>query len=430
MKEYFIRYQLLLVVMFFAIFTLAFTRANSDTTNNSSRFMTMQAIVEQGTLVVNDYHFNTDDKILREGNFYSSKPPVLSLVGAGIYYVLHNVFEANIYIPGYSSAIYAINLILVGGTYFLLLFILYQTIKLLDIPTKYRTLLLTVFAVGTLFFTYSISLNNHTIAGSILFLGFYFLLKLRLKKSDKYKKYISLAGFFLSLAAVIDLPTGLLFLFLFFIYCLIAFPKKYIIYYCLAALPMLLLHLAFNYQVTGDFLPPQLHLELWDPRGVAYGTNSRAHPAIYLVNILFGTHGLFLYTPILLFAFYSIYKNIRDKAAQFRLEAWLVFIGFIVITLYYTLKVTVYTGAAFGYRWFIAITPLLYFFLLLLFTRKRSHNFSILFFVATMFSILIAMIGFISPWGMSIVNILLPGGQTHTFDCPLLANIMLILSRL
>ncbi|MBT6691680.1 hypothetical protein HOB10_05110 [Candidatus Parcubacteria bacterium] len=388
--------------------------------------MTMQAIVEQGTLVINDYQINTDDKILRDGNYYSSKPPVLSVAGAGVYFVLYNVFNLDIRMLDQSWAIYFINLILVGGSFFALLFILHKTIKLLDIRKEYRTWLLLGFGLGTLFFSFFISLNNHTIAGSLLFIGFYFLLKLKLKKSNNYKKYLSLSGFFISLAAVIDIPTGLTFLFLFFIYCLVTFPKKYIIYYILAALPMLILQVVLNYQVTGDFLLPQFHPEFWDPVSVAYGTAIRSRPLVYLINILFGTHGLFLYTPILLFSIYSIYKILRNRKAHFRLEALIIFVGFLIIILYYSLKVRVYTGASFGYRWLIAITPLLYFFLLLLFTKKRSYNFLLLFTTTTAISIVVALIGFLNPWGRTLADILLSNGQIVKIDFPLLVSIMVL----
>jgi hypothetical protein len=426
-QQYFVRYQFWVVVMFFAIFALTFTRPYVDTTNNSSRFMTMQSIVEHGTITISDQHFYTDDKIFREGNFYSSKPPVLSIAGAGIYFVLHNVFDLDIHILEQSWAIYFLNIILTGGSFFLLLFILYKIIKLLDVRQEYRLLVLSGFAVGTLFFSYFISLNNHTIAGSMLLLGFYFLLKLKLKESSNYKKYIGLAGFFLSLAAVIDLPTGLAFLGLFFVYCLVVFPKKYLIYYALAALPMLILHLAFNYQVTGDFLPPQLHLEFWRPEDVARILASRSNVVVYLINILVGTHGLFSYTPILLFAAYSMYRILKNKDSKFRVEALIVFTGFLIIALYYTFKVRIYTGAAFGYRWFMAITPLIYFFLLVLFTKKRSQRFLGLFFVAMVFSVAVALIGFLSPWGGSVVNVLLPNGEMSKFEFPLLANIIELL---
>ena len=100
--------------------------------------------------------------------------------------------------------------------------------------------------------------------------------------------------------------------------------------------------------------------------------------------------------------------------------------GFLIIILYYSLKVRVYTGASFGYRWLIAITPLLYFFLLLLFTKKRSYNFLLLFTTTTAISIVVALIGFLNPWGRTLADILLSNGQIVKIDFPLLVSIMVL----
>ncbi|MEA2088608.1 MAG: hypothetical protein U9O55_02080, partial [Patescibacteria group bacterium] len=84
-----------LILIFFASFLLLFTEKQIWNVNSASRFMTMESIVEQGTLAINEKHAYTGDKIFRDGNCYSSKPPMLSVIGSGFYYIFHKYFNLN-----------------------------------------------------------------------------------------------------------------------------------------------------------------------------------------------------------------------------------------------------------------------------------------------------------------------------------------------
>ncbi|MEA2064874.1 MAG: hypothetical protein U9O66_01075 [Patescibacteria group bacterium] len=427
------------IFIFFIVLTVFVTSNSIDNVNPASRFLTMESLVENRSFTINEKHQYTCDKMFRDGNYYSSKPPVLSVAGAGIYFVLHNFFNLDLpdkpYINAENLSVYLIILILVGGTYLLLLLYFYKILKLLKIKKEYQILLLLGLGCGTLYLSYLPTLNNHTIAGSFLFAGFYYLLKLKSGEAKKYKKNIILCGFFTSLSAVIDLPTGLTFLTLFCIYIFFIISKKQTVYYIFAAAPIITAHLFLNLQITGDFLPVQFHPELGDYKNLIWnmlgsdGIPHQQNSLVYVFNIFFGARGLLFYSPILIFAFYSIYKTVKCRKNIFWKEAILVLSGFIIISLFYIIKVKDYAGYSYGFRWFVAITPLLYFFIIFLLNKKMSFEFKNSFVIILIVSISVSIIGLCNSWSRTHTFIAVSSEKTIVVHSPLLNNLIFIFNK-
>ncbi len=395
----------LYIILFFIVFICLFTHKHVNNANSASRFITMESIVERKTFTINEKYTYTNDKIKINNDYYSSKPPVLSVIGAGVYYVLHNFINLNFgnpvdfYLTNNNITVYIITLLLVGSTFILLLYYLYKSFELFKIKKKYQNILLLGFGLGTLYLPFSITLNNHTIAGSLLFVSFYYLLKIKQNKKENLKRYIIIISLLTSLSATIDLPTGLTFLILFYIYLNSELKKyKWKKYYILNSAPFLILHLCLNYIIIGDILPAQLHPEYWEDFDKMLEANN-GNIFLYIFNIYFGSRGLLLYSPILLFSFYSMFKIIRDKNNILRKEVVLILSGFIIISLFYILKFRGYTGSTYGFRWFIAITPLIYFFTMYIFKESiYKNNKKIIFQIIMLLSILISIIGLNDPW--------------------------------
>jgi len=422
-KEYFrslkedkYKRHIALVFFLFAIFLILFTEPYLNTFNTVSRYLAIESIVEDRDFVVDDKYRATADIIYRDNHYYSSKPPILTIAASSVYYVAHNFFNQDFpefndntqmeYYYSIYPTVYVTGLIFVGFTFWLMLLYFYKTLHLVAVKKKYHLPLILGLGLGTLLFSYSITLNNHTIAGSLLFIAFYYLL---LIKKDNYKplklnKYLSLVGLFAALAAVIDLPTGLTFYALFFVYFLFKIGFKKIIYYLWPAFIIFSLHLYFNYQSFGGILPAQAYKEYWiGPDGE--WINWEASPDFpyrnswyfYLFNILIGTHGLFTYTPLLILSFYSIYKVIKEKT-EYLWEALTVLFGFLIIMAFYVISSRAYGGTAYGFRWFIAVTPLIYFFTILLGRHTFSKKLTFIFSIVFLWSILVAIIGAYDPW--------------------------------
>lgn len=420
------------IFIFFAFIIILFTGKTIKNINPASRFLTMESLVEQGSFAITEKNNYTCDKISRGGEYYSSKPPVLTAVGAGIYYVLHNMFNLNLpqggiidYLDEINISVYIITFALAGAPYLLLLFYFYKTLNLFKIEGLYKTLLMLGLGFGTLYLPYSTTLNNHTAGGSFLFIGFFYLLKTKLAgKNENKKKYMSLSGFFTSAAAVIDLPTGLTFLLLFALYYLFTGQKKYLFFYIFSTTPLLAAHLYLNFIITGSFIPPQFSPELWihDKSIITKHNIFR-----YTFNIFFGARGLFFYTPILLISFYGIFKTLRKKSNIFFNEAFLIIFGFSVIALFYIIRIRNYAGFAYGFRWFIAATPLLYFFTIFPLSKKMVDKEKNYFIFLLAISITFSSIGLYNPWPVPELTTKIKNKEI-TIHSPLLSNINSILS--
>jgi hypothetical protein len=425
----------ILIFLFFAFLVLFFTRNTVSNINPGSRFITIESIVERKTLAINEKQNYTCDKIQRDGNYYSSKPPILTTTGSGIYYVLHNFFNLSLpgsgiekYLNEENLAVYIITLILVGIPYLLLLLFFYKSLGFFKLTKENKILLFLGLSLGTLYLPYLTTLNNHVPAGSFLFISFYYLLKTKFSENKKgNKKYITLSGFFASLAAVIDLPTGSIFLFLFFIYFLINEDKKYIIYYLLAGAPIVLIHFFLQIQITGDLLPAQLHQELWAKSSIK---TERDGFLLYIFNIFLGARGYFLYTPLLIISFCSIFKIIKNRQSKFRQEAIMTVIAFTVITLFYILRARDYAGFAYGFRWFIAITPIVYFFTVFVFIEESLKKLRKYLLAALASSVVIAFIGMYNPWSIPRLKIVTSDNKEIIIHSPIISNINSIVEDL
>ena len=215
-------------------------------------------------------------------------------------------------------------------------------------------------------------------------------------------------------------------------------PKIKSVYYLLAATPILIIHLYLNFQITGDYKPAQLHPEfayelpnqlenkkflVWNQLA-GVGETYQQNKLVYTFNILLGTHGLFLYSPILLFAVYALYKIIRKKSHQFWHEAIIIAAGLLLLLIFYIFKIHIYTGSAFGFRWYVSITPLLYFFIIFLFKGKSAINFINAFYIILITSIMISFIGYLNPWPRSLIKITSPFNSSETIlNFPLAASL-------
>ena len=85
------------VVLFFAVVWILFVHSRAYSTNESSRLASIESLVHRGTWVIDESPFShTLDKIQVGEQFYSSKPPTLSFLGAGIYRVLHDGLDQTL----------------------------------------------------------------------------------------------------------------------------------------------------------------------------------------------------------------------------------------------------------------------------------------------------------------------------------------------
>ncbi|MBU1164533.1 hypothetical protein KKA15_03155 [Patescibacteria group bacterium] len=365
--------QVAKILFLMLVILVIFTRPFPHNANDQSRIATIESLVERNTWVIDESHFGqlTVDKVIYQGNLYSSKPAVLTIMGTGVYTVLHDFFNLDFHSATKRNAYYWLTLFIIGGSTLILLWYFFLSTRWLEIKPIHRLYLTLILGLGTFYLPYSTTFNNHTIAGALLFIGFYYYLK---QKHNEGKKSLNLflSGLFVSWAAVIDIPLGGIFLLVFFVMYLHQTRKiKDILFYVVGSTPFLLSQIIINYKLFKSFF--HLHIDSRTIEFVDYWANPRGIDTLhqnkfeYLFHILLGTHGLLLYTPILILSFIVVFKIILYKKHKYWHEALLVLIGFIILTTFYVVKTGNFGGTSYGFRYYIGLAPFLIFFLAFLF---------------------------------------------------------------
>lgn len=199
------------------------TKSRADSWNDQARIATVESLVENNTLAIEHTKWGwfTGDKVLLREHFYSTKPPLLSAVGSVSYIVLRQLVKAltghEITYLKNEDIIYPWVVLWTSVLAFALLLVyFYRSLFLVDIPSSGRWWLFWALAIGSLYPAYSTVFNNHSIAGSLLFISFYYVLRYRLYGLIRWWEAI-ITGIAIGFAAVTDLTGALPFLPLFFI---------------------------------------------------------------------------------------------------------------------------------------------------------------------------------------------------------------------
>ncbi len=392
---------LFLLILNFLIISFLIYRLplNPISYNDMSRLAGTIAIARYNKFYIDDTVFVvTGDKVFYNNHYYSSKPPVLhTLLG----YITHSFFKLKPQLLANDNAIYkfitflsvVLPLILIFNVFFILLFFNFK------LNYKYSLFFSIFLVVGTLLFTFSRYLNNHVLESflSLLFVYVYFN-----KNRLSLNFYYPLIGFILSLIFVIDITFGAVFLPMVFwlIFHKNNFSLKNILLIFLGLSPLVFFHFYLWYSQLNTFLPPQLfpYKYLNYPGspwvGINQSVKSLNHPFLLrLFNYTFGTHGLFLYQPILIFP-YIYLKKIPKKYREYFIFTVFITLGYIFLN---AMLQPDYFGSAFGPRRFL---PLIILNMVLLttlfknFLRKSNKPFILL----TCLTIIISLLGYLNPW--------------------------------
>jgi hypothetical protein len=306
------------------------------------------------------------DKVRIKGHELSSKPPVLSAIGASIYWVLHTALGLNF---GKNEAVLVWLLVALLCTMplLVLLWLFHGLVRREGLAAAPALGVTALLGCGTLCFPYGTILANHIPAAAALFVC---ARELRSHRRDS-SRYACAAGFLGCLAVTFELTA--------------VFPVLAITAYLLwsrrewpylgmilagAAGPAIV-HLALTWISTGSVLPVQLRPELWHYEG-SYWNHPQSWDALnqpkWLYGLLcfFGGRGLFTMTPVLLLALPALWRGLRRGAgvawptdAPGRAEAVTVLTGFVGLATFIILRTNNYGGGHYGMRWFLLMVPLL-----------------------------------------------------------------------
>jgi hypothetical protein len=358
--------------------------------NDGSRLATVECLVDQGTLAIDDSIFvqvppatnpavpspypaddpgllrhGTGDKLLIHGNFYSDKSPVPALWMAGVYKGLQwcSGLKAR---DRPDHFCYALTLASSGLAYVVAVWCLYQLGRALDLPVLLRLGLTASFALGTVALPYCRHVNNHILllgVAAALVLGLIGLARECAAGAMPWFRLVGL-GSLAGLGYSIDLGAGPVLL-----VCtcgVVAYRCRRpgsVAVFVAAALPWLVLHHAVNYAIGGTFKPANAVPEyfLWPgctfkPQNLTGFWNHRSFGRflVYEAGLLGGKKGFLGHNLALLLALPGMVALLRWRGRELPeiLFAGCTCVG---IWLAYALTSTNSSGLCCSVRWFVPL---------------------------------------------------------------------------
>ncbi|HYE80338.1 MAG TPA: hypothetical protein VEI97_20365, partial [bacterium] len=234
---------------------------NRGSWNDQSRFATIQALVEQGTFAIDNTRWGwwTGDKVFAGEHFYSTKPPLLSVLGAAVYWPLHRMLGLSYFNDAQAPTIYyVVTLTLIGVPMALAAALFYDLLARFGLALRWRLVGVLGFALGSLYLPYSTIFQNHTVAG-IAGLGSFAGLLIASQGPGRFWP-LALAGLGVALALATDIVGGAPYAFaaitwLAWRHTAGGRPAAELGPFALGLAVPLTIHFACNYAITGDFSP-------------------------------------------------------------------------------------------------------------------------------------------------------------------------------
>ncbi len=393
------------------IVLMLLTKTTVPSGNPASRFASVESLVERGTWAIDNSSFfgdantydpegaeplmmrnsqeainGTNDMVQINGRFYSDKPPVLSLLAAFPYLILYNL--GITFSAAGNMAVYLLTLFTVGLSVSLLAMLFFIEAEKTGQKTAGAFTLLMIF--GTLILPYSVTFNNHIFSAVCIFASYTLIRNVQ-------GMGLTLAGFLAGMGFVIDLVSGGVFMALFGVLVIINKGWKSALLFCVPCVFPLILHCIINIPITGDVMPGAMHPEYWDYPGSDFSASTLTGVSLnlsglttYTFHLLFGYRGMFLFFPVLLFACIYLLGSLRVQKE--RLYSLSILTGSVAVILYYALFSDNFGGWSYGVRWFVPLIPIL------MTGLYRAGKINRLFIVASVISIVSALIGLYQPW--------------------------------
>lgn len=392
--------------------------------NDISRWCTVWSLLERGTYAIDEcpWQARTQDKVRMPEpfaasgatprmRFYSSKPPLLPTMIAGVLYPFRAVsgvpldavveqkrlrrlaVESLDYQPKENQKVVETNaeykIIDITGDpvkWNAYLFYFDPVLALLNIVpfavflALYARLLdryatndwafmasLTAAALGTNLTLFLTTLNNHTVAAFSAFFALWAFLKIWCEGADRGGLFIA-AGFFGAFAACTELPALALSALLFAV-LLYRHPRATLTRFLPAALVPYAAFFLTQYLATGGFSPVYAEFKnvtLGSPYYYegSYWLTPLAMDKLdepkwnYLFHMTLGHHGVFSLTPVFLFAFWGWVRCLLERSRGLAVPALGTMLLSLVVGGFYFVKTTNYGGSTQGLRWLFWLFPL------------------------------------------------------------------------
>jgi hypothetical protein len=343
--------------------------------NDRSRWCTVWSLVERHTYQIDEVDtvpgWSTIDKVRQNGHYYSSKPPVLSTIVAGVYWVVRATTGWTL--DGQPDDItQTIRLILFLVNVVPMLIGLLVTMRLADryAQTDFaRLFVVGAFAFSTFLTTFCVTLNNHTVAALAVLGALYPACRI-LADGSLRPVHFACVGFFAVFAAVNELPAAA---FAAAVGALLLWksPARTFLWGLPAALVPLAGFLVTTWLATGSLKPFYADYGTEKYKYVVDGVPSywmhpggldanHESPLVYLFHCTLGHHGILSLSPIFLLAIAAWVVPRLARGSSLRLVLWASAAITVIVLAFYLTRTENYNygGNTSGLRWTFWLIPL------------------------------------------------------------------------
>ncbi|MBN2042495.1 MAG: hypothetical protein JW754_01690 [Candidatus Aenigmarchaeota archaeon] len=318
--------------------------------NENSRFDLIYSMAHNGTLWIDSYHENTQDKSYFEEHYYSDKAPGSSFLGLIPYMIFYPL------LPNPDASEYLIRFLVVSLPSAFMCLLIYRISGEFTKKEKHRLLVTIAYGLGTLVFPYSVMFYGHQIAGVLVLSSFYLIFRNQRRLTHEH---LFSVGLMMGIAAITEFPVAIISVLMFFYALKVLENRENISFFIAGIIPPLILLFSYNFLCFGSPLSlGYSHLVFQDSIGYqSQGFLGVSLPDPYaLYGILLSPYrGLFFFSPFLLLCipgFYHFYRNHR-----LRKEFWLFFLSVLAFILWNSAYSVWWGGWATGPRHLIPVIP-------------------------------------------------------------------------
>jgi hypothetical protein len=331
-----------------------------------SRYMTIESIVERGTMAVERSPLRaisgSPDLIRSGGHFYSDKPPVLSALGAIVYAPLRALgWRFSVAVEQFTRVNWVLVSVFAGGGSILAVVGLRLLLQCAPLRAWVADGLTLVLALTSQLLVYGVTFNNHSVAAGCLTLALALVVLEGEPRRVSPRRFA--AGLLAGLGAVVDLPVGGVMSVA--LAGLLVGKGRSVPWAYLAGLAgPFLLHAVLQFSVTGSPLPAEMTPEVFNYPGSYWLTEAgRWRETVprwqFGLEQLFGPQGWLTVTPALVVGLAGIGRIATQRGDPLRPAAIALGSAIVVLLVYYTwgLRRTDIAGQSFGTRHLLALAP-------------------------------------------------------------------------
>ena len=317
----------------------------------ASRMAVVEAVADQGVYHIENTHFRTVDKVIRNNHIYSDKPIMLSWCAAQMCKIV-TLFSGRNFTNSYNFMIYLVNIIFGCGANILCFLWLFRYLCRTSKGDMRLKLLFALFCCcGTWMFSFMTIFSNHVPAALAVTAVMVLLDKYR-RKADS--RAAVLAGFASGMLFTLDMVAGAVFLLTSALSVWFTSPVEKRVRDFLrcgaSGACVVAFGVCLNYAAYGTVFP----LYMGSGGTFSPGVDAKNH-FVYFCETLFTTRGLFSYQPLLLLIFPAVWFLRRKLQTNDKL---MLISGFSVIAIYCVIT-NEFGGFSYGFRYLICVIPIL-----------------------------------------------------------------------